>query len=69
MSFHPIKKEDKFYTDAKIHTTAERESTSSQVKLNQLAQENQDLPITFIKDTLIAQNLKEDAESFEFKVE
>lgn len=52
----------------KTNETAERWSISSQVRLNQLAQENQDLPITFIKDTLIAQNLKEDAEDFEFTI-
>ena len=73
MSFHSIKIEDAFYNVAKRHAIAEHRSISSQVgywaKLGKLALENQDLPVTFIKDILLAQNLKEDAEPFEFRVE
>lgn len=73
MSFHSVKIEDEFYTVAKRHAIAEHRSISSQVgywaKLGKLALENQDLPITFIKDILIAQSLKEDAEPFEFRSE
>lgn len=73
MRFHSIKIEDKFYTVAKTHAIAEHRSISSQVeywaKLGKFALENQDLPITFIKDILLAQSLKDDTEPFEFRVE
>lgn len=73
MSFHSIKIEDEFYNIAKRYAAAEHRTISSQVgywaKLGKLALENQDLPITFIKDILVAQKLKEDAEPFEFRAE
>lgn len=73
MSFHSIKIEDEFYAVAKRHAIAEHRSISSQVgywaKLGKLALENQDLPVTFIKDILLAQHLKEDSEPFEFRAE
>ena len=72
MSFHSIKIEDEFYTVAKRHAIAEHRSISSQVgywaKLGQLALENQDLPVTFIKDILFAKNLKKDAKPFKFRI-
>ena len=72
MSFHSIRIEDEFYTVAIRHAIAEHRSISSQVgywaKLGQLALENQDLPVTFIKDILFAQNLKKDAKPFKFRI-
>ena len=71
MSFHSVKIEDGFYSVAKLHAHAEHRAISSQIsywaKIGKLALENPDLPISFIKDTLIAKGLKDEAEPFHFR--
>ncbi|MCE2706819.1 MAG: ParD-like family protein [Proteobacteria bacterium] len=73
MSFHSIKIEDSFYTTAKLHANAEHRTISSQIgywaKIGKIALENPDLPVSFIKDILIAKHLKDEAELFIFKNE
>lgn len=73
MSFHSVKIEDGFYSLAKRHADAEHRTISSQIaywaKLGKVALENPDLPIDFIKDMLVAKNLKEEAEPFQFRTE
>ena len=73
MSFHSVKIEDKFYLVAKRHANAEHRTISNQVaywaNLGKLALENPDLPVAFIKDILVAQSLRDEAEAFEFRVE
>ena len=73
MSFHSIKIEDTFYSLAKRHAEAEHRTISSQIgywaKIGKIALDNPDLPVSFIKDILLAKNLKDMAESFEFRSE
>lgn len=73
MSFHSIKVDNEFYSIAKKYATAEHRTISSQIgywaKLGKLALENPDLPVSFIKDVLIAQSLKDEAEPFQFRNE
>ena len=73
MSFHSVKIDDTFYCLAKRHAEAEHRTISSQIgywaKLGKAALENPDLPIEFIKDVLVAKNLKMEAVPFEFSEE
>lgn len=73
MSFHSVKIDDSFYSLAKVHAEAEHRTISSQVaywaKIGKIALENPDLPINFIKDILLAKNLKNEAETFVFRDE
>lgn len=73
MSFHSVKIDDTFYQLAKRYAEAEHRTISSQVgywaKIGKLALENPDLPVSFIKDMLIAKSLRAEAEPFEFREE
>lgn len=73
MSFHSVKIDEEFYALAKRYAEVEHRTISSQIaywaKLGKIALENPDLPIELIKDVLIAKNLKEEAEPFEFRTE
>lgn len=73
MNFHSVKIDEGFYALAKRHAVAEHRTISSQIghwaKIGRIALENPDLPVSFIKDILIAKNLKEEAEPFQFGAE
>lgn len=63
-----IRIDDALYETAKIRAKAEMRSIPQQVsywaQVGRAALDNPDLPIEFIRDTLVA--MKEESESFEF---
>lgn len=73
MSFHSVKIDNHFYILAKHYAEAEHRTISSQIgywaKIGKVALENPDLPVSFIKDMIIAKSLKAEAEPFEFREE
>jgi len=73
MSFHSIKIDDHFYDISKKHAVAEHRTISGQVsywaKIGKLSLENPDIPVTMLKDILLAKELKTEAEVFEFRDE
>ena len=68
MNGHAIKVSDKMYQDAKLFAKAEHRSTSKQLQywatFGKLCLENPDLPASFIKELLVAEN----EESVEFEL-
>ena len=73
MRFRSVKVDESFYDIAKCYAVAEHRTISSQISywaiLGKLSLENPDLPINFIRDILVANNLKEVAEPFKFRVD
>ena len=64
-----VRIDDQLYHDAKTQAKAEYRSIPNQItfwaRVGKAALENPDLPVEFVRDTLIAMN--EDTEPFEFE--
>lgn len=73
MTIHSIKVDDKMYSNARVYAKAEHRTIASQItywaELGKLAVENPDLPVSFIKDVLLAKSLQCNSEPFEFRTE